>query len=266
MTAGVPLNLDFDGLIALKQHRDRRTATGLALIEGARFVGRAQEHGVPVCTIAVAPKLMSIGTRRVWHRLAGRVPEVRLTTAEFRSLSLLAAPSGLAAVIRQRWQQLPQTAPRRPRVWLAVQWLRSPGNFGSILRTCEAVGAAGTILLGDAMDPYDPRVIRASMGSVFAQRLVRATPADLRRFKRTTAATVVGAAPSAARDYRRGSYRAPLVLMLGSERKGLSSTQRRLCDQIVRIPMAGATDSLNVAVAASLLLYESYRQQWPLGS
>jgi TrmH family RNA methyltransferase len=142
--------------------------------------------------------------------------------------------------------------------WVALEAIHSPGNLGTILRTCDAVGAAGVILLGEAADPYDPATVRASMGSLFAQRLVRATPAELLAWKQRHGCRLIGTSPAGTVDYRELIYRPPMVLFMGSERHGLPAVHQTLCDEMVRIPMVGAADSLNLAVATSVMLYEVF--------
>src|SRR5207245_8395225 len=132
----------------------------------------------------------------------------------------------------------------------------NPGNLGAILRTCDAVGCAGIILLGDTTDPYHPAALRASMGAVFSQRLVRAQLDEFARWKREHGYIVVGTSVTAEQEYRQVSYPAPLVLLMGSERLGLSAEQQAVCDMLVRIPMVGTGDSLNLAVATRGVLYE----------
>jgi TrmH family RNA methyltransferase len=128
------------------------------------------------------------------------------------------------------------------------------------MRTADAVGCAGLILLGDTADPYHPDAVRASRGTLFALRLVRASVADLVAWTRRHGVGVVGTSPSAAVEYRGVRYARPLVLLMGSERAGLSAAERALCDRLVRIPMAGSSDSLNLAVSTGVLLYELYHQ------
>ena len=134
--------------------------------------------------------------------------------------------------------------------------MQSPGNLGTILRTCEAVGAAGVILLGPQADPYDPSAIRATMGALFAQRLVRATWDEFAAWKRRHGCLLVGTSPSGKIDYRAVAYTPPTVLWMGWERQGLSPEQQALCDVMARIPMAGRSDSLNLAVSTGVMLYE----------
>lgn len=127
------------------------------------------------------------------------------------------------------------------------------------MRTSAATGAAGFIFLGESIDPFDPAVVRATMGALFKQMIVRTTVEQLRPWLRINKVDAIGASPDSSEDYREGSYTRPAVLMLGGERKGLTDEQRALCDRIVRIPMAEGMDSLNVAVAGSLLMYEVFR-------
>ena len=137
--------------------------------------------------------------------------------------------------------------------------VRSPGNLGSLLRTSAAIGAGGFILLGQQIDPYEPGLVRATMGALFKQTLVRTNIEHFRRWIQTHRPAVIGASPDGVVEYDQVRYTRPTVLLLGHERSGLTAEQRALCEQIVRIPMVGDTDSLNLAVAGSLLLYAVFR-------
>src|SRR5262249_50784505 len=108
-------------------------------------------------------------------------------------------------------------------------------------------GSTGFILLGDSIDPFDPMAIRATMGALFKQRFVRTTPEQFRGWTNQHLVEVIGASPDGAVEYDRFRYRRPAVLMLGTERSGLSDDERRVCRHIVRIPMVGGVDSLNLA-------------------
>jgi TrmH family RNA methyltransferase len=123
------------------------------------------------------------------------------------------------------------------------------------------VGAAGAILLGPTTDPYDPAALRASMGAIFSQRLVRATFDEFAAWKRGAPYAVAGTSGAAPHEYRAVAYPRPLVLLMGSEREGLSPQQQALCDLLVSIPMVGRSDSLNLAVATGVVLYEIFQQR-----
>jgi TrmH family RNA methyltransferase len=247
-----PDTLSFLRSLADRGARDR---AGLMLVEGERFVITALTTRAEVHTVVLAerrrpnPTLTKLLDRYV--HAGGAV--VHLDDAAFRTLTRSQEPHGVAAVVRQPWATLPERPQRH--VWLAFEALRSTGNLGTAIRSAAAAGAHGIILVGDTIDPFDPQVLRATMGAIFHQRIVRADPDQLLRWKRATGCTVIGASAGEGRDFRRVTYRRPLVLMMGSERHGLSPAQARLVDQAVRIPMTGRVDSLNVAVAASLLVY-----------
>jgi TrmH family RNA methyltransferase len=258
------ISLDYIRSLRERATRDR---DGLVYVEGVRFLATAVDAGIAVEAVITAPDRLASPLGRT---LAGRlrrsgVPELRLDDAAFVSLSLLDEPQGIGAVVRQRWSRLDDDeGERRDSLWIALDELHKPGNLGSLMRTADAVGARGLILMSQAIDPFDATVVRATMGSIFAQRLVRAAPALVRRWNRFGAHVIVGAGLDGNCDYRALSYRRPVVLMLGGERKGLTAAQAELCDAVVRIPMQGRCDSLNLAAAGAVMLYEIYGQRHPV--
>ena len=176
-------------------------------------------------------------------------------------LSQVQDSQGLGAVVRQRWQRLERVRPGRELCWVAVETIRSPGNLGTILRTSDAVGGAGLILLGPATDPYDPGTVRATMGAMFTQRFVRTSPEEIKHSKRRSQYLLAGTSPAAPQDYHEVRYKAPTILLIGEERKGLSAELQAMCDLLVSIPMVGESDSLNVAMATGIMLYELFNQR-----
>jgi TrmH family RNA methyltransferase len=246
---------------ALRQRKER-DRTGLCLAEGIRAVGEALQVGAGVETIIAAPDLLRSPFAR--ELIAERRHDVRyleVSPAVFASLSAKDGPQGLAAVVRQRWESLEHVHLIADLCWVVLDGPQDPGNLGTIARTSDAVGGSGLILLGQTADPYDPAALRASMGAMFSQRLVRAGRSEFASWKRRHAHTVVGTSGAAATEYRSVEYRPPLLLLMGSEREGLSAEQQATCDLVVRIPMVGRSDSLNLAVATGLLLYEVFHQQ-----
>jgi TrmH family RNA methyltransferase len=135
--------------------------------------------------------------------------------------------------------------------------VHSPGNLGTLLRTSEAVGGGGLILLNDDVDPYDPATVRSTMGALFAQRFV----CEFMRWKERHRCMLVGTSPASQEDYHAAAYRAPTVLLMGDKREGLPPALQALCDVMVRIPMVGHADSLNLGVATSIMLYEIFNQR-----
>ena len=243
--------------------RHERERTGTFYVEGIRIVAQAVQSGAPIEMGVISAELLSseYGWELVASLQVAGVPIVELSPAAFASISFKENLQGIGAVVRPRLESLEDIRPALSEVWVALDAVGNPGNLGAILRTCDAVGCAGVIMLGDTTDPYHPAALRASMGAIFAQRLVRATFADFVRWKCEGGYTVVGASVTAAHEYRQIAYPSPLVLLMGSERRGLSAEQQAACDVLVRIPMVGTADSLNLAVATSVVLYEVFHQQ-----
>ena len=245
--------------------RKEREQTGLFFVEGIRIVTEAVQTAARIDALVVAPDLL-----KSEHALAllaaerGRgTPVLEVTREVFASISAKEGPQGLGAVVQQHWQALADIDWPVPGAlgWVALDAAQDPGNIGTILRTCDAVGIAGLILLANSADPYEPSAVRASMGAVFIQRLVRATWEEFATWKRRLHVPVVGTSGGAAQDYQKVTYPAPLVLLMGSEREGLSPAQQATCDLLVRIPMVGRSDSLNLAIATAVVVYEVFNQR-----
>ena len=243
--------------------REARDRSGCYLIEKSRFLFQAVQHGARLEQLVVAPEMLRSGTaRQLVHRLrrAG-TPCLDVTPDVFQSFAQCDDGDGLAAVVRQRWDRLAQVRPTDGLCWIALDYVHSAGNLGTLIRTCEAVGAAGLLFIGESVDPYHPSTVRATMGALFAQRFVRATREELVAWKERHRALLVGTSPAAKRDYHATPYPESTILFMGNERSGLSPEDQAVCDVLVRIPMVGSTDSLNVAVAGSVLLYEVFNQR-----
>jgi RNA methyltransferase, TrmH family len=160
-----------------------------------------------------------------------------------------------------RWEPLYRIDPSNGLCWLVVETVQTPGNLGTIIRTCDAVGAAGIIILSRETDPYHPAAVRATMGSLFSQRFVRATLPELIAWKLRHDCMLIGTSPAAPMDYQAARYRPPVLLFMGEEREGLSRDHQALCDAMVKIPMVGGCDSLNLAIATGVMLYEIFNQR-----
>jgi TrmH family RNA methyltransferase len=249
---------------SLRQRKERERS-GLFYVEGIRLVGEAVDLWSEIETFVVAPDLLTseYGWSTVERALERGIARLEVSADVFRHLSLKEGPQGIAAVVRQRWEALEEVVPANELCWIALAGVQDPGNLGTILRTSDAVGAAGVILIGAGTDPYGPVAVRASMGAVFSQRLVRATTEDLLGWKQRRGINVLGTSDATSLDYRDAVYPRPLVLFMGSEREGLTMEEAAVCDEMARIPMLGRGDSLNLAVATAVMLYEVLRQRCP---
>jgi RNA methyltransferase, TrmH family len=257
-----PNNPQIKQIRALRQRKEREQC-GHCFIEGIRLVGEAVQLGADIEQLIVAPEILlsEFALELVEGQRRAGVEVLEVSRRVFAGLSQKDGPQGLGAVVRMRWQQLDDAQPAAGPGWVALDAVQDPGNLGSILRTADAVGCGGVILLGNSSDPYDPAALRGSMGAVFNQRLVRADFSELVAWARQQGYPLVGATAAAEQEYRAATYRTPLVLLMGSEREGLAPEQLAQCDLTVRIPMVGRSDSLNLAVATGVILYEIFAQQ-----
>lgn len=245
------------------QQRKGRERRGLFFAEGIRIIAEAVELGAEIELGVVAAELLdsSFAAGLVEIMRTRGIPILEVSGDIFASLSRKDGPQGIGAIIRQRWETLADVELGAGLGWIALHEVQDPGNLGTILRTADAVGGSGVILVGPATDPYDPAALRASMGAIFSQRLVRATPQQLLDWKQAYGYPLVGTSDAATADYHRVGYPVPLVLFMGSERQGLTPDELAACDLMVRIPQVGRSDSLNLAVATGVVLYEIFNQQ-----
>ncbi len=243
-------------------HRQEREQTQLFFVEGIRIVAEAIQLHAKIQVLVYAPTLLksAFGLQLVQQQQGQGVACLEVSAEVFKSLSVKDGPQGLGAVVQQQWERLEMLNAQAGLCWIALDAAQDPGNIGTVLRTSDAVGGAGLLLLGQCADPYDAGALRASMGAIFSQRLVKASFAEFVQWKRQQALLVVGTSDSGAVPYREATYRRPLVLLMGSEREGLSVEQQAVCDAIVKIPMVGRSDSLNLAVATGVVLYEIFHQ------
>lgn len=242
--------------------RKYRESYSQFFIEGLRIVAQAIEEGIEIEYLVVSDELLvsDFGASLVDQQKQGGTPILHVSGDIFKRISQKDGPQGLALVGKQSWHNLMQTAPLENELWLALDRIQDPGNLGTIIRTADAVGCSGLILLGNCTDPYDPAALRASMGAVFTVKIVKSPLEDFTLWRARYEIPVLGTSDQANTYYRSWSYPQRLVILMGSEREGLHGDLQGLCDEIVGIPMAGKSDSLNLAVATGVILYEYYEQ------
>jgi RNA methyltransferase, TrmH family len=247
--------------------RKVRRETGLFVAEGASVLHTARARGWTPQALAFLAGSVQVGIPHdlvMWAQAAG-ADCLAVSPAVLAKLAAKDNPQTMLGVFPQRWMAEPEPGTIAPSaVWLALEEIRDPGNLGSIIRTVDAVGAGGIILIGNCCDPYSRECVRATMGSIFTVPLVRM---DRHRFCSSAArwpGDIAGAHLAAHEDFRVIDYRLPTLVLMGSEGPGLSAELARTCSRLVKIPMAGRLDSLNLAVAAALVLYEVKRPQLKL--
>lgn len=253
-----PLVKDIKAL-ALKKFRDLQNAF---MAEGLKLVIDALDSGWKIRTLVFSKS--ALGNAAV-EKVAARTVAAGGTVLEASEKVLSAItrrdnPQMVVGVFEQQFRPLASISPAPGEVWVALDRVRDPGNLGTVIRTADAVGAMGVILIGDSTDPFSVEAVRATMGSIFSVPLARATPDAFLAWRKGFAGLVVGTHLKGAVDYRRPDYgRGPVLLLMGNEQQGLPDQLAESCDQLVRIPQAGRADSLNLAVATGVMLYEIRR-------
>jgi len=248
-------------LVRLRGRR-ARDAEGVALVEGAREVARALDGGWRPRLIATCAALASADALLHAARFDATGGErVELSAAAFAKVSLRQHPDGVVALFEPPDLGLGGLAWPRDGLYLVADGLEKPGNLGALLRTADAAGVDAVFVTGRGTDLHNPNVIRASMGSLFARPVVAVEPEELRAALRRHGVRLVVTSPHAERDLWDADLRGATAIVLGTEHEGLTPAWLDAADERVRVPMRGLADSLNVATAGALLLFEARRQR-----
>lgn len=247
------------------QRRQARGRRGLALIEGVRLVEEALAAGVPFRGALVAPDLTRTarGTALVADLGRHAVPVEQVGAQAFSLLADTETPQGILAVIEPRRSSAADFAPGAGAVALVIDGVQDPGNVGTLIRTAHALGAAGTVVLRGTADPTSPKALRAAMGATFRHTVVPLDDAGFIAWTRKHAVTLWAAAADGLPLHRalgsRDGKRGPIAVIVGNEGAGIRPQLNAVAAQRVAIPLAQGAESLNVAVAAGILLYEVTR-------
>jgi len=253
-----PLIKDIKAL-ALKKFRDQQNAF---MAEGLKLVIDALDLGWQIRTLVFAKA--GRGNAAV-EKVAARTVAAGGTVLEVSEKVLVAItrrdnPQMVVGVFSQKFLALRDIRADNGDVWVALDRVRDPGNLGTVIRTVDAVGAKGVILVGDTTDPFSVETVRATMGSIFAVPVAKATTEAFLAWRGGFSGLVAGTHLKGAVDYRSVDFsRGPVLLMMGNEQQGLPETLAASCDRLLRIPQAGRADSLNLAVATGIMLFEIRR-------
>jgi len=249
----------------LRSLRDKkhRKSEGLFLAEGLRIIAEARDSGR-------LPDIIAFSGEGSRHPLAAEIiaateaagGEAIETTPDILSkMSGKDNPQMLLGAYRQPDTALERIDRSAAPLWIVAQALRDPGNIGTILRTGDAVGAGGLILIDDCADPFSVEAVRASMGALFTQQIATARWEEFLPWLRSGPGQLAGTSLKATHDYLEAEYRQPCFLLIGNEQQGLPAAYEAECDLLVKIPMAGRADSLNAAVAAAVMAF-AIRASW----
>ena len=243
-------------LRSLREKKARR-AEGLFLAEGLRILTEARDS-------RRLPDIVAFSAEGARHSLAAEIiaatesaggEAIETTPDILTKMSGKDNPQMLLGAYRQPATALERIDRDAASFWIVAQALRDPGNIGTILRTGDAVGAGGLILIDDSADPFSVEAVRASMGAVFTQAIATARWDEFIGWLRSGAGQLVGTSLKATHDYLEAEYRRPCFLLIGNEQQGLPAAYEAECDLLVKIPMAGRADSLNAAMAAAVMAF-----------
>jgi RNA methyltransferase, TrmH family len=243
----------------LRSLRDKkaRREEGLFLAEGLRILTEARDSGR-------LPEIIAFSPESGKHPLAAEIiaateaagGDAVETTADILSkMSGKDNPQMLLGAYRQPEASLERIDRSKAPLWIVAQALRDPGNLGTILRTGDAVGAGGLILIDDSADPFSVEAVRASMGALFTQQIANAKWPEFQAWLREGDGQLIGTSLKAVHDYLEVDYSQPCFLLIGNEQQGLPANYEAECDLLVKIPMAGRADSLNAAMAAAVMAF-----------
>lgn len=248
---------------AIRKLRDRkyREQSASHLVEGVRAIEEGLDNAALVTTLIFNESALR-ESKELQHLLQ-RISEIKpqpellaVTTEVLSSFSSRSNPHLAIAVFDQRWMSLEEIKEEPNHAWIALEAPRDPGNVGTIIRTAEAAGARGVILLDQSCDPYSPEAMRASTGALFGISLVKSTRDTFIAWAKQSAFELVGTGLARSQDYRELPYTAPTIIVMGTEKDGITDTLENACDFMAKIPMRGKTDSLNLSIASGLMLFE----------
>lgn len=243
-----------------KKHRKRE---GHFLAEGLRILTEALEAGkTPKLLVVVeGTELRPLARDLEAATFADGGEVIETSEAIIGKLTGKSNPQSIVGIYQDHPVALADLDRNRSGIWLVAQALRDPGNLGTILRTGDAVGAGGLILIDECVDPFSVEAVRASMGAIFTQQIVQAPWPDFLEWLRAGEGQLVGTSLNTDKDYQSVRYEAPAFLLVGNEAQGLPEAYEQDCDLLVKMPMMGKADSLNAAIASAVMAYEVLNQR-----
>jgi RNA methyltransferase, TrmH family len=246
--------------LAVKKYRE---ASGLFLAEGLKLVNDALAGGWRIDTVLYSQRVAN-ELRIQKMALAARAHGADIIEVNDKVLGAISRrdnPQTVIGVVERKWADLKQIRPQDDDLWIVLERVRDPGNLGTIIRTADAAGAKGVILVGETTDPWALEAVRATMGSIFNVALCHISTAEFTEWCSGWPGMIAGTHLSGTIDYREPEYSGkPVLLLMGNEQQGLPEELAALCNPLCLIPMAGKADSLNLAVATAIMVYEVRRK------
>ena len=245
------------------EQKKYRAETGCFIAEGARLVAQALEQGWQIKTLITGTRehLPAHLQTLIQRAEAQGARHAEVSDRLLGSISRKHNPQSVIAEIQQKSLDLSALPQEASRLWLGLYEVRDPGNLGTILRTVDCAGAAGIVLIGQCCDPYSVEAVRASMGSLFDVALAQTDFATFQIWRKSLGLQVIAASMQGQAPHTDMPFQQPSMILMGNEQSGLPPAVEAECDQLCRIPMRGGADSLNLAQASAIILYEAWRQR-----
>lgn len=258
-----PIVKEIKGLVAQRKHR---TQSGLFVAEGLKLATDALSAGWGVRYLALGPEARDnpAAQKAAATAKARGALILEVSTAVMSAMTRKDNPQMVVGVYEQNILSARDIDPQGTTVWVALDRVRDPGNLGTIIRTVDAVGGSGVMLVGDCTDPFAVEAVRATMGSLFHVPLAKMTKDEFKALAKDWPGTVAATHLKGSVDYRTPDYKQPALLVMGNEQKGLEEDTAAACRTLIRIPQVGEADSLNLAVATGISLYEIRRNHLEL--
>ncbi len=247
-------------LINSLHHRKYRREYNLFVAEGIRICREAAENGWEIRYLLYDNSNIDIHMieNLINNVLCLGTDVIGVTSEILSKISHKENPQNVLCVICQKWNHLPSII--KDKTFVALETVRDPGNLGTILRTMDGVGATDCILLDECTDPFSYESVRASMGAIFNVNIIASSSKNFLKWKSRHKISLIGTSLFNSNDYTKTNWQLPFILAMGNEQQGLSQNILNECDQLIKLPMLGRSDSLNLAVSTGVALYESIRK------
>lgn len=249
-------------ILKLSKNKERQQS-GNFLIEGVREIERARKGGYSFETILFNKKLHGAEQSKFLRDFENdaSVDLIEVSENVFSRIAYRDNQDGILAIARQKHHELKDLLPVGNGLYLVAETVEKPGNLGAMLRTADAANVAAMIVCNNQSDIYNPNVVRSSLGCLFTVPVVLCSSDEAIAFLKANNVSIYAAALQNSREYYNTDLTGPSAIVVGSEANGLSTQWRDAADAIIRIPMLGIADSLNVSVSAAVLIFEALRQR-----
>ena len=243
-------------------NRKERDRSGKFYIEGLRLIGEALRTDFPLESILYSSDLLTsgFGKNAIEEGEKKGIDIIEVTKEVFQTFALKDRPQGLAAIGFQKIVNIKELYNTKG-LWIVLDKVQDPGNLGTIMRSLDGAGGKGLVLLETTTDAYHPTSVRSSTGALFSLKIAKMSLTDFCEWNNRENLHIIGTICGEAENYRKYNYPQDMILLMGSEQKGLGKELFAMCEGLVNIPIVGSDDSLNLACAASIILFEIYAKR-----